>query len=447
MRLPMRHPAKLLALLAIALGCAGEPTLEQRLTGTWHAELASPGGPLPFTLRIFEQDGRLAAVAINGEEEAPFSHVRPTDTGVELATEWYDSEIRAELDRFSGNDMRGRWRKTAPGGDSVLGFQATRNDLPNRTALPRFRPVAPLDFAAGAPDRAMPTSVAGAWAMEFTDADGTQPARGEFRQEGSRVTGTILTPVGDYRYLEGSFELGRLRLSTFDGAHAFLFDAEARIDGSLRGSFWSRDSYHAEWRARPLAADERVLPDAWELAGLTNQEGRFAFSFPDLDGAVVSLADERFRGKVVLVNIFGSWCPNCNDKAPVLAGWHRRFRDRGLEIVGLAYELTGDPQRDERQVRRFAERHGVEFPLLLAGLSDKKQAAATLPDLSAVVAFPTTVFIGRDGLVRQIHTGFAGPGTGRHYEQLLAELEGLIEELLEEPVSAAPEVTGDLAGS
>ena len=279
-------------------------------------------------------------------------------------------------------------------------------------------------------------SIAGVWEAEFVDSDKTEPARGEFHQEGNRVTGTILTPVGDYRYLEGSFEMGRLRLSTFDGAHAFLFDAEAKTDGTLWGSFWSRDSYYAEWLAHPVAADERVLPDAWGLVGLTNEEGRFAFGFPDLDGGVLSLADERFRGKVVLVNIFGSWCPNCNDKAPVLAGWHRRFRDRGLEIVGLAYELTGDAQRDRRQVRRFAERHGVEFPLLLAGLSDKKQAAATLPDLSAVVAFPTTVFIGRDGLVRRIHTGFAGPGTGHHHELLLAELEALIEELLAEPAQS-----------
>jgi len=432
----MRRTANLLTLLIATLSCASEPTLEQRLVGTWRAELESPGGPLPFTLRIYEEEGRLAAAAVNGEEKAPFSHVRPSETGVELATEWYDSEIRAELDRFSGHEMRGRWRRTAPDGDSVLSFKAVRNDLPNRPITPRFAPVAPLHFAAGSKDSSMPKSIAGDWAIELTDEDGTQPARGEFRQVGNLVTGTILTPVGDYRYLEGSYELGRLRLSTFDGAHAFLFDAEARPEGTLAGDFWSRDSYHAEWRARPVAADERVLPDASELVGLTNPERRFDFSFPDLDGVAVSLGDERFQGKVVLVNIFGSWCPNCNDKAPLLAGWHRRFRDRGLEIVGLAYEFSGDAERDGRQVRRFAERHGVEYQLLLAGLSDKQRAAETLPDLSAVVAFPTTVFIGRDGLVRRIHTGFAGPGTGRHHELLVAELEGLIEELLAEPAPA-----------
>jgi thiol-disulfide isomerase/thioredoxin len=432
----MRGAALPLALLLVALGCATEPALEQRLIGTWRAELDSPGGPLPFTLRIFAADGGLAAVAVNGEEEAPFSHARLTATGVELATEWYDSEIRAELDRFDGDQLRGRWRRTSPEGDSVLGFRASRNDLPDRPVEPRFARMAPLDSAAGSPDPATPASVGGDWAIKFTDDGGTEPARGELRQDGDKVTGTILTPTGDYRFLEGSYERGRLRLSTFDGAHAFLFDAEARPDGSLRGHFWSRDSYHAIWRARPIEAGEQVLPDAWSLVGLTNPEGSFAFSFPDLDGNPVSLGDGRFRGQVVLVNIFGSWCPNCNDKAPLLAEWYRRYRAQGLEIVGLAYEFTGDPERDGRQVRRFAERHKIEFPLLLAGTSDKRQAAETLPDLSAVVAFPTTVFIGRDGRVRKIHTGFTGPGTGGHYERLVGELEGLIEGLLAEATTA-----------
>ncbi len=257
-----------------------------------------------------------------------------------------------------------------------------------------------------------------------------QVARGELVQTGANLTGTFLTPTGDYRFLEGTYRLGRLRLSTFDGAHAFLFDATAREDGTLAGDFWSRDTYHATWTARRAEEYESILPDAWTAVGLTNDEGAFSFTFPDLEGDPLSLGDPRFAGKVVLVNIFGSWCPNCNDEAPLLAEWHRRYRDRGLEIVGLAYEFTGDPDRGRQLVRRFAERYSIEYPLLLAGVSDKAAAASTLPDLTAVIAYPTTIFIGRDGKVRKIHTGFTGPGTGSHYQQLVAELETVIEELL-----------------
>ena len=301
-----------------------------------------------------------------------------------------------------------------------------------RPTSPRF---APQKTPGG--DRQAVPSVSGEWSAVFKDSQGTSPAQGELVQQGERVTGTFLTPTGDYRYLEGSYEDGVLRLSTFDGAHAFLFRAEAQADGTLEGDFWSRGSYHATWKARRVAAGQPVLPDAWTQVGLTNREGRFGFHFPDLDGHDVASSDPRFAGKVVLVNVFGSWCPNCNDEAPLLADWYRRYHDRGLEIVGLAYEYTGDPARDAQFVRRYAARHGITYPLLLAGTSDKKAAAKTLPDLTAVLAFPTSIFLGRDGRVRKIYSGYAGPGTGEHHEELVAEWEKLLGGLLAEPAAGA----------
>ena len=415
---------------AIAWGCSpGEPgpvataeTAPEGIVGTWRAVLASPGGPLPFTLRIEEDEGSLQAAALTAGEPEPFSSVSVTGREVLLDMEWYDSAIRAQLSP-DGSRMEGEWRKTVPAGLSRLPFTAERNDQR------RFLPVSDPDGGTAGE----PRSFHGDWEVAFTDQDGTEPARGEFRQTGAHVTGTFLTPTGDYRFLEGTVDGNLMRLSTFDGGHAFLFHARMLEDGTLQGDFWSRDTYHATWSAERIDSTASVLPDAWALAGLTNDQGLFRFDFPDLDGQRLTLDDPRFDGKVVLVNIFGSWCPNCNDKAPLLADWHRRYRDRGLEIVGLAYEFTGEVERDREQVRRYAVRHGVEFPLLLAGLSDKKKAAETLPDLSAVIAFPTTVFIGRDGKARRVHTGFTGPGTGGHYDQLVTELESVIEELLAEP--------------
>ncbi len=393
---------------------------EHSLAGVWRAVLASPGGELPFTLRIDTKNGQLEAVAHNGSEEVPFSSVEHRASSVTLHFEWYDSEITAVL-APDGNSMLGTWRKTIPGGDSTLPFHAVRGD--ERRFLPGDR--TEVDNPTG-------SSIAGHWAAEFVDGESREVARAEFEQQGDRVTGTFLTPTGDYRFLEGSFEGGLLRLSTFDGAHAFLFQATTQDDGSLQGDFWSRDSYHATWTAHRAEDGEQILPDAWQEVELTNDEGTFVFEFPDLDGNPLSLADPRFAGKVVIVNIFGSWCPNCNDEAPLLAEWHRRYRDQGLEIVGLAYEFSGDPERDRVMVRKFAKRHGIEYPLLLAGVSDKAAAGATLPDLSAVLSYPTTVYLGRDGKVRRIHSGFSGPGTGQHFDALVAELESTIEELLSE---------------
>lgn len=401
------------------IGCgkaADEDPPAADLIGSWRGVLASPGGELPFTLRLDHDGPRLRAVIVNGREEAVISRVERSGDQIVFRFEHYDSEIEATL---KDGRLEGRFRRTVPAGDSILPFVATKGE--ERRFLPSTKKGAAL------------AEIAGAWAVEFTDGESREVAQGEFVQEGNQVFGTFLTPTGDYRFLSGSFENGHLRLSSFDGAHVFLFEALAQDDGSLKGDFWSRETYHATWTARRAAAEEQVLPDAWSQVGLSNSEGRFHFDFPDLEGRQLSLADPRFRGKVVVVNLFGSWCPNCNDEAPLLAAWSRRFRQDGLEIVGLAFEYTGKPERDREQVRRFAARHAVDYPLLLAGLSDKKKAAASLPDLTRVAAFPTTIFIGRDGKVRKIHSGFAGPGTGSHHSELVTELETLIRSLLAEP--------------
>jgi len=410
-----------LSSLVVAVGCDSTP--DSSLEGTWRAVLTSPGGELPFQLKI---DGQ-GAVIHNGQEVVPFSSVERDGSRVVLRMEGYDSAIHATWEG-PGTPLTGEWIRTRPEGkQDRLPFTATAGD--RRRFLPAGQPAVP-----GAP-----SSVAGTWAVTFTDDDGQEPARGEFTQEGRTVTGTFLTPTGDYRFLAGDYEGGVLRLSCFDGAHAFLFRAEAGSEATLRGDFWSRGTYHATWTARRIDADsgEDGLPDKFETVGLTNDEGRLQFTFPDLDGAPVSLSDQRFAGDVVLVSVFGTWCPNCNDEAPILARWHRDYREQGLQIIGLAYEFTGDVERDRRMVRLYAERHGLEFPLLLAGVNDKTAAGETLPDLTAVLAYPTTIFVGRDGRVRRIYSGFEGPGTGEHHQRLVARMEAIIEELLAEPAPPA----------
>ena len=416
----------LLSVLALAACSTAEQSFTpapEDLIGSWRAVLASPGGELPFAIEIEPERDGYRGVAINGDERVPFSDVTFDGQRVRLVHAWYDSRIEAEFDG-SPDRLTGVWSKTVPAGVSSLPFTATRG------GERRFQPIAEAGLEPG--EAAALPAIDGVWEAVFEDDDGVEPARGEFRQDGTRVEGTFLTPTGDYRFLEGSYEQGLLRLSTFDGGHAFLFQARARADGTLAGDFWSRDTYHATWTATRADPTEAVIPDAWELVGLTDEDGRLEFTFPDLNGVPVSLSDERFRGKVVVVNIFGSWCPNCNDEAPLLADWARLYRGLGLEVVGLAYEYSDDVERSRRMVQRFAARHRIDYPLLIAGISDKSAAGETLPDLTSVVAYPTTIFVDRAGKVRKIHSGFSGPGTGEHYERLVAEMVGLIEQLLAE---------------
>lgn len=389
--------------------------------GTWRATLASPGGELPFEVHVHDREGTLRANARNGTETVEFTSVSVEGKTAVLRIEGYDSEIRATLGD-DGQRLAGTWTKTTPDGASSMPFAATRG------AQPRF------SGAINSPAYDVPGSLDGDWSIAFREEDGsTFVGHAILLSKDGSLHGTILTDTGDYRYLEGRYKDGTMELSCFDGGHAFLFRASVAEDGSLAGNFWSRASYHATWTATAMKPGQASpLADPFAAIALSSKEteGRFRFAFPDGTGATVSDRDPRFKDKVVLIDIFGTWCPNCNDYAPLLARWHRTYGARGLEVVGLAFEFTGDAKRDRAQLETYAKAHGIEFPLLLAGTSDKDDAADLLPSIDEVKSYPTTVLLGRDGRVHKIHSGFAGPATGKHHEELVAALEAEIESLL-----------------
>jgi peroxiredoxin len=270
----------------------------------------------------------------------------------------------------------------------------------------------------------------GRWAVEFGEGDRRSVGVGEFAQQGRMVTGTFLTATGDHRFLAGEVVDGELKLSKFDGGHAFLYRARLAADGSLAGRWWSGLAFTELFAGRrdPNAS----LGDAENVTQLRDASSALDIRFPDLDGSMVSLRDPRFAGKVIIIALAGSWCPNCHDEAAFLAPFHRQNRERGLEVVSLMFEQFGDLPQAAAATRRFRERYGIEYTTLIAGTSDKDDAATKLPQLNGVYAFPTTIFIDRAGKVRRIHTGFSGPATGEHHRKLLDEFESLVDQLLAE---------------
>lgn len=281
--------------------------------------------------------------------------------------------------------------------------------------------------------------MSGRWAVTFVEPDGSRsPSIGEFSQRGGRLFGTFLNPNGDFRYLAGHVSGSTFRLSTFDGAHAFMFTGRLAGDRIEEGRFWSGTEWYQEWTG--VRDANARLPDAYQRTHLKPGYERFEFDFPDENGERLAWDDPRFAGKVVVVTLAGTWCPNCHDEARFMAPLYAKYRERGLEVVALMYEHFDDPERAAEQVRLFRKKFGIEYATLIAGTSSKTEAAATLPSLDAVLAFPTTIFIDRGGRVRRIHTGFNGPGTGEHYKALTTELTALVEKLIAEP--AGPLATG-----
>ena len=256
-------------------------------------------------------------------------------------------------------------------------------------------------------------------------------AKGIFKQEGNNVNGTFRTTTGDYRYLEGVLNGDQLSLSTFDGAHAFLFTATV-TDSTLDGYFYSGNHWKEPFTAK--FNPDYELPDSDSLTFLKEGYDKIAFSFPDLSGNMVSLDDERFKDKVVLVQIMGTWCPNCLDESRFYSEYYKNNGNRDLEIVALAFEYAKTKERALMNIERLQESTGITYPILLAqvGTSSKTKANEKLPMLNNVLSYPTTIFIDKKGEVRKIHTGFNGPATGEKYTEFIEEFEDFIDLLLEE---------------
>ena len=275
--------------------------------------------------------------------------------------------------------------------------------------------------------------VSGNWETVFSqdNEDDTYIAKGVFKQNGNIVTGTFRTTTGDYRYLEGVLNNDELRLSTFDGAHAFLFTAKV-TDSVINGYFYSGNHWKEPFIAK--RNENYELPDENTLTFLKEGYDKLAFSFPDINGEEVSLQDPRFKNKVVIVQIMGTWCPNCMDETKYYVDFYNQNRDKDLEIVSLAFEYARTKEKAFKSIERLKNKLGVKYPILLAqyGTSDKKKAQEKLPMLNHILSYPTTIFVDKKGEVRKIHTGFNGPATGQKYIDFKTDFENFVNQLLSE---------------
>lgn len=274
-------------------------------------------------------------------------------------------------------------------------------------------------------------NISGRWSVTIKRANGTtRPAVAEFIQKENRLTGTFLTPTGDYRYLDGVVTGDSLQLSTFDGAHAYTFSAKIVSGNKIdKGFFGSGIGGKETWIA--VKDDNARLPEGM-APQLKDGYSKLDFVFNDIDGNKVSIGDERFRDKVVIIQIMGSWCPNCLDETKFLSDYYNENQDKGIEIVSLAYEYSTDFQRSQKSLRKFQRLLNVKYPMLITGVSvaDSLRTEKTLPQITPIKGFPTTIFLDRKGNVREIHSAFYGPGSGKHYEEFKTEFFATVERLM-----------------
>lgn len=402
-------------LLAGLASCHSNQETPDRLkTGTWRATFEIQEQELPFNFELAnDKDGGYDLYLINAEERLLLDEVAVTGDSVDISLHVFDANIKA---RLKGDTLEGYF----------INNYTTNYRIPFRAVYGQDYRFAKNNSQDNLPD------FSGKYQVYFFQGTDTTLAVGIFKQQGSRVTGTFLTPTGDYRYLQGDIVNDTMHLSTFDGNHIYLFRAARQGDGMLSGVFFSGKTRKRSWIA--VKNENAALPDPESLTYLKKGYDRITFTFPDPDREPLSLEDEKYRDKVVILQLFGTWCPNCMDETKFLASWYRNNRHRGVEIIGLAYERKDDFAYASSRVKKMIEKWGVEYDIAIAGTDNKEAASKTLPMLNAILAFPTTIFIGKDGQVKKIHTGFSGPGTGVYYEQHIQHFNETVNELLAEKI-------------
>ena len=398
-------------LTLVLLSCQNETPSKRLSIGSYRAVLkVQDNEVLPF---IFTVDAPNALRILNAEEVITVDEITYRNDSVFIKAPVFEGYIEAA---FDGQHLKGQFVKESLG--RVVPFEATFDN-----ALRFPKPEA----------KNVSHNVDGVWETVFSpniEAD-TYIAKGIFKQNGHLVTGTFRTTTGDYRYLEGVMDGDVMKLSTFDGAHAFLFTAKVS-DSTMEGTFYSGNHWKEPFVAK--RNPEYELPSADALTFLKEGYDTLAFEFPNEEGTMVSLADDRFKNKVVVVQIMGTWCPNCLDESKYYTTFYKVNADKDFEIVALAFEYAKTPEKAFESIARLRERLAIEYPILLAqyGSASKAKAQEKLPMLNHVLSYPTSIFIDKTGKVRKIHTGFNGPATGDKYTEFKKEFEGFVDMLLRE---------------
>lgn len=371
------------------------------LAGNWLFSLSRPGGLTVYVQASLDSGkGTWQANFRNEQEVITTSPLRVSNDSVVFEMPVFESSFHLKI--LAPDRLAGTWTKSISSGSQqweVIATHGASHRIPGADLPPSF-------------------NISGRWATEFRRADGSwRPAIAEWQQKGNHLTGTIINPSGDYRFLEGVVRQSKLYLTTFDGSHCYAFEATVLNDSTIvDGRFFYGTAPGDTFRA--VRNEAAVLANPGGLAQMKPGETRIDFRFPDLDGKMVSLSDKRFYNKPVVVQLMGSWCPNCMDETLFLSSFYNGQKKVEVEIVALAYELSTDFARSAASLRKFQQRYEVKYPMLVTGVrsADEQKAAKSLPQLTDIKYFPTTIFIDKKGQVRKIHNGFYGPGAPAYFE-------------------------------
>jgi len=399
---------KIILLLAISVSATAQIHIND---GLWRGVLTlntKKQLEVPFIFNVYYADGEPSITIFNADEKIVIDEIEVKNDSIFFKMPVFDTEFKC---KFFPGLMQGVWINHSKTENNVVPFSA----IFGQTDRFKARVITRVDFS-------------GRWETTFNIGNpDSSKAIGVFKQNKQILTGTFLSETGDYRYLEGISDGKNLYLSSFDGAHAYLFTGIMNEKEELNGDFYSGLTGHEKFRA--VLNPRYELRDPYSITKTVKGQP-VDFSFVNTDGVKISLSDEKYKDKVVVVQIMGSWCPNCMDETAYLSNLYNQYQSKGVEIIALAYERTTDIEKAKNNVLRLKSKYGAQYEFLITGLSGAVNAQKSLPFLSSVSAFPTTIYLNKKHEVEKIYTGYSGPATGAAYVKMKESTENLLNELI-----------------
>jgi thiol-disulfide isomerase/thioredoxin len=375
--------------------------------GKWSGQLAMNDRLfIPFTLEISELKNKQIIEIVNGKERIPLKLTNEGDSIVGRFPE-LDAFLKFKFSD-TGEELRGYWLNLN---------KKTQTKIPINGWIEKT-------LTELAPET---SNINGKWKATFsTNSENPDVTVGIFEQTAGLINGTFLTETGDYRFLSGTVGVGQFSMSTFNGSWAFLFEGKV-VNDSIYGKFYSGPNYQTDWIA--VKDPDATLRDPSKLTYVENEKDFNFSSLKTLKGKAFD-AKKFGKNKVVIYQIMGTWCPNCIDEIRYFKELHKKYHEQGLEIVALAYEVGTNEKSQMKRLKAFKKRLSIPYEVFLAGTSSKEVASSQFPMLNAIMSFPTSVIVGRNGKIEYVHTGFSGPATGAVYEEYTREMDELIKTLL-----------------
>lgn len=376
-------------------------------TGKWLGQLAMNDRLyVPFTMEISKLKNKIRIDVVNGKERISLNLRKVGDSLVGRFPE-LDAYLKFKFNE-SGNELHGYWLNLN---------KKTQIKIPINAWLDRTK--TEIDEAS--------INVNGKWSATFSpNSENPDHTVAIFEQNANLINGTFLTETGDYRFLSGSVSGSQFSMSTFNGSWAFLFEGKV-VNDSIYGKFYSGSNYQTDWIA--VKSPSAALTDPAKLTYVDKEKDFNFLSVKTLQGKPFNILKVN-KNKVVIYQIMGTWCPNCIDEIQYFKQLYQKYHNQGLEIVALAYEVGSSKKSQIKRLKAFKKRLSIPYEVLLAGTSSKEVASSQFPMLNAIMSFPTSVVVGRNGKIEYVHTGFSGPATGEIYERYTKEMDELIGNLL-----------------